>query len=128
MTEVQTHKSPYTGEVAGAVQIVAPEFTHFPPEGVFPHLARITIEYVPREMTLDADSVGEYCIGFRDERLTQEEAVQKICEELCAACQPMMMNVTSQYSMRNGLAASPQARYVHPDAGQKKSPIQTLGR
>lgn len=125
---IRTHKSPYTGEIAGAIRIEAPEFTHFPPEGNFPHLARLTIEYVPRDSTLDGDSVGEYCIAFRDDKLTPEEAVQKVCEELCAACQPMMMNVTSQYNMRAGVALSPQARYVHPEANQKRPTIQTLGK
>lgn len=118
MTELKVNTSPFTGEVAGAIRLEAAEFTHLAPEGQFPHMARITIEYVPRKSTLDGDSLGEYFVSFRELRLTAEEVVQKICEELAAACQPMMMNIGSNYSPRYGIATSPSARYVHPDAQQ----------
>jgi NADPH-dependent 7-cyano-7-deazaguanine reductase QueF len=120
MTEVKVSTSPFTDSVAGAIRIEAPEFTHIAPEGVHPHMARITVEYVPRETTLDGDSVGEYFIGFRNETMTPEVAVQKICGELAKACDPMMLNVTSNYAPRYGVATSPQARFVHPDAQQKQ--------
>lgn len=126
MTELKVNTSPFTGEVAGAVRIEAGEFTHLAPEGSHPHMARITIEYVPIETTLDGDSVGEYLISFRDLSLTAEEAVVKICDELVSACKPMMMNVSSQYAPRYGAATNPQARYVHPDATKKQPMIQTL--
>lgn len=118
MTELKVNTSPFTGEVAGAVRFEAPEFTHLAPEGLFPHMARITVEYVPRETTLDGDSLGEYFISFRDIKMTVEEAVQSICKDLSDACQPMMMNVGSQYAPRYGMSTSPSARYVHPDAQQ----------
>lgn len=121
MTELKVNKSPYTEEVAGAIRIEAPEFTHLAPEGAHPHIGRITVEYVPRELTLDGDSVGLYFISYRDLKITAEEAVQQICDELVRACQPMMMNVSSNYSPRYGMATSPQARYVHPDAQQQKN-------
>lgn len=121
MTEIKVNKSPYTEKVAGATRIEAPEFTHLAQEGIFPHFGRITIEYVPRETVLDGDSVGEYFIGFRDMKLNPEEAVQMICDELVAACEPMMMNVQSQYSPRHGMATNPQARFMHPDAQQQKN-------
>ena len=120
MTELKVHKTPFGGQIGGAVRIEAPEFTHLPMEGVHPHLARITIEYAPREVTLDGDSVGEYFISFRDIKLTPEEAVQKICDELCAACEPMMMNVTSNYAPRTGVATSPQARFQHPETAKPR--------
>lgn len=119
MTELKVSKSPFTSEVAGATRIEAPEFTHLAPEGPHPHMGRITVEYVPRELVLDGDSVGEYFISFRDMKVKPEAAVQMICEELSAACQPMMMNVASQYAPRYGMATSPSARFMHPDAQQQ---------
>lgn len=125
MTEIKTNDTPFGKTIGGAVRVEAPEFTHQPKEGTRPCNARITIEYAPREKTLDGDSLGEYFTSFRDVRLTPEEAVQQICEELSDACVPMMMNVSSQYSARDGVVVSPQARFVHPETQQGASRIQT---
>lgn len=118
MTDVKVNTSPFKEKVAGAIRVEAPEFTHLAPEGFHPHMARITIEYVPRETTLDGDSLGEYFVGFRDQKMTAEEAVHTICKDLSEACTPMMMNITSNYAPRYGMATSPNARFVHPDAAQ----------
>lgn len=124
MTEIKINKTPFGGQIGGAVQIVAPEFTHLPKEGTLPLMARITIEYAPRENTLDGDDLGGYFASFRDVRLTPEEAVQQICDELCQACEPMMMNVTSNYTPRAGIGVHPQARFMHPEAAKQQSLIQ----
>lgn len=128
MKNLKVNTSPFTGDIAGAIRIEAPEFTHLALDNIHPHIGRITIEYVPRELTLDGDSVGAYFIAFRSLILTPEEAVQKICSELTETCKPMMMNVQSNYSPRSGIATNPQARYVHPETNEKRKPsiIQSL--
>ena len=126
MTEIKVNDTPFNGTIGGAIRIEAPEFTHMPQAGLIPYMARITIEYAPRKSTIDGDSLGEYFATFRDIKLSPEEAVQKICEELSSACEPMMMNVSSNYTARDGVATSPQARFVHPETQRGQGPrIQT---
>lgn len=118
-TDLKIETSPFKGgEIAGAIRIEAPEFTHLS-ETPYPHMARLQIEYVPRESVLEGESVGEYFQTFRNSKLTPEEAVHAVCADLAKACDPMMLTVQSNYSPRGAVATNPQARFVHPEAQQQ---------
>lgn len=122
MNDLKLNTSPFNEAdgIGGAIRIEAPEFTHMTDGQQFPHMARLTIEYVPRELVLDGDSVSEYFQTFRDASVTPEEAIHAVCADLSKACEPMMMNVQSQYSPRNAIATNPQARFMHPESQQKQ--------
>jgi 7-cyano-7-deazaguanine reductase len=120
--DIVTHPSPYSGEYSGAVRIDVNDFTHLAGQAD-PWFANVQIEYVPREKTLDVDSVATYMAGWRDTDTTPEDAVKKICEELSQAGVPMMMTVVAAYRQRNGASVNCQAKYIHPDAKQPQQRI-----
>lgn len=123
MNDIEVKTSPFSGEVAGAVRIEAPEFTH-KSETPYPHMANLKIEYVPRELVLEGESLGLYFQTFRDATLTPEEAVNAVCADLSKVCEPMMLTVQSNYAPRGAIAVNPQARYMHPTANQPQNRIQ----
>ncbi len=126
-TDIKIYKSPFLGSNSGGtIRIEAPEFTHRSNATRIPHMARIVIDYVPRESCLDGDAIGEYMISFRDEEMSPEEAIHTICKEIAEALEPMAITVSSNYSPRDGVAASPQARWQHPSTQQPTQRIVGL--
>ena len=130
--DIKTEPSPLGKEdVGGATRIDAVEFTHMSQEApTDPVFATLRIEYVPKEEILVWEYVIDYLKGYRDVAMSPEEAVHTITRELAEACQPMTLQVTSNYSSRGGVSVSPQGRWMHPDARDMQGPgrIITAGQ
>ena len=127
MNDIKTKPSPFTGEHGGAARLDVPDFTHHDDEGGAPWFANLQIEYVPREEVIETDSIAEYFDNWRDEKISPNDAVQKICKEISDACTPMAINIAATYRNRGGVTLNLHAKYVHPDARQGGSRIMTPG-
>jgi 7-cyano-7-deazaguanine reductase len=88
------------------------DFTSLCPVTGQPDFARITIDYVPGELCIETKSLKYYLASFRNTRSFNEQVVNRILDDLVAACAPREMTVNGEFAARGGIALS--VRAAHP--------------
>lgn len=83
-----------------------PEFTSVCPKTGQPDFATITLEYVPDRLCLELKALKLYYYGFRNEGIFYEAVVNRILDELAAACSPRWMRVTGVFNVRGGIGST----------------------
>jgi 7-cyano-7-deazaguanine reductase len=81
-------------------------------EGGAPDFATIRITYTPAASCLELKSLKLYFWSFRNDGIFYERAVNRILDDLVAACQPAAMTVVGDFNVRGGLKSIITARYV----------------
>ncbi|MBI2433183.1 MAG: NADPH-dependent 7-cyano-7-deazaguanine reductase QueF [Candidatus Hydrogenedentes bacterium] len=92
------------------------EFTSVCPFSGLPDFARVTIRYVPDRLCLELRSLKYYLLSFRDVGIWYEHLVNRMLEDLVAACHPRRMVIDIACNPRGGLASTVTATYEKPDA------------
>ncbi len=69
-----------------------------------PDFATIRIRYVPDQRVLELKSLKLYLFSFRDQGIFYEHVINKILDDLVAACKPVRCEVTGEFSVRGGIA------------------------
>lgn len=87
------------------------EFTSVCPFSGLPDFAEVTIAYVPGEKCLELRSLKYYLLSYRDVGIWYEHLVNRMLEDLVAACAPRSMRITIACNPRGGLASTVTARY-----------------
>jgi len=99
------------------------DFTSLCPVTGQPDFARITIDYVPGELCIETKSLKYYFASFRNTRSFNEQVVNRILDDLVAACAPREMVVHGEFAARGGIALSVRAAHpasaLHPPAPPK---------
>jgi 7-cyano-7-deazaguanine reductase len=72
-------------------------------EGGAPDFATIRITYVPDAKCLELKSLKLYLWSFRNDGIFYERAVNRILDDLVAACEPRRMTVVGDFNVRGGL-------------------------
>ena len=85
------------------IEISAPEFTSVCPKTGQPDFGTITIRYVADQACLELKSIKLYLVGYRNEGIFYEAAVNRILDDLAAACRPRRMTVTGEFMVRGGI-------------------------
>ena len=80
-------------------------------EGGAPDFATIRITYTPAEVCLELKSLKLYFWSFRNDGIFYERAVNRILDDLVAACNPHHMTVVGDFSVRGGLKSIITARH-----------------
>jgi 7-cyano-7-deazaguanine reductase len=96
------------------VHLDFPEFSSLCPVTGQPDTARIQIRYIPSETCIETKSLKFYLTSFRNFQAFNEEIVNRILQDVLAACQPKEMIVRGDFSPRGGISLTAQASY--PDA------------
>ena len=91
---------PYT------IEFVFPEFTAVYPETNEPVFATVTIRYVPGARCLETVSLKHYLGTYRNRAVSNEAAVNRILDDLVAACRPSTLEVVGEFAVRGGIAAT----------------------
>lgn len=91
---------PYT------IEFVFPEFTSVLPVTSEPVFATVTIRYVPGGTCIETVSLKRYLGSFRNQETSYEAAVNRILDDLVAACNPKKMTVIGEFTVRGGIAAT----------------------
>ena len=68
-----------------------PEFTSVCPKTGQPDFATIDLEYVPDATCIELKSLKLYYYSFRDQGIFYEGVVNRLLDELAAACEPRWM-------------------------------------
>ena len=95
------------------VKHVCPEFTSVCPKTGQPDFATIELEYVPDETCIELKSLKLYYYSFRNEGIYYEAVVNRMLDELTAACKPRRMRITGHFNVRGGIGSVVTAEIGH---------------
>ena len=79
-------------------------------KGGAPDFATINITYVPDVVCLELKSLKLYLWSFRNDGIFYERAVNRILDDLEAACRPRWMQVVGDFNVRGGIKSVITAR------------------
>ena len=96
---------------AYVIRHVAPEFTSVCPKTGQPDFGTIEIEYVPGSKCIELKGLKLYLQGYRNVGVFYEDVVNRILDDLVAACRPRRMAVTGTFTPRGGIHSVIQAEY-----------------
>lgn len=81
-------------------------------KGGAPDFGTIHISYTPAALCLELKSLKLYLWSFRNDGIFYERAVNRILDDLSAACQPVAMTVVGDFNVRGGIKSVITARYA----------------
>ncbi len=102
MAELETFANPHPDRDY-VIRHVAPEFTSVCPRTGQPDFGEIEIEYVADRLCVELKSLKLYLQGYRNEGVFYEDVVNRILDDLLAACRPRRMKVTGRFRTRGGI-------------------------
>lgn len=83
-------------------------------EGGAPDFATIRMTYTPAEQCLELKSLKLYLWSFRNDGIFYERAVNRILDDLVAACRPKHIKVVGDFNVRGGLKSIITAQWTRP--------------
>ncbi len=96
-----------------------PEFTSVCPKTGLPDFGTIIIRYMPNKLCLELKSLKEYMIQYRSVGIFQENAVNRILEDVVRAAKPKWAEVKGDFRPRGGMGTVVEARW--PRAARKNN-------
>ena len=110
MKDIETFDNPHPGRDY-VIRHVAPEFTSVCPKTAQPDFGTIEVEYVADKLCIELKSLKFYLQGYRDVGVFYEDVVNRILDDLVAACRPRWMKVTGEFTPRGGIRSIITAEY-----------------
>lgn len=124
---LETFANPYPGRDY-EVRMTCDEFTSLCPlggvetdaaeldllKGGAPDFGTIHITYTPAATCLELKSLKLYLWSFRNDGIFYERAVNRILDDLVAACQPTAMTVVGDFNVRGGIKSVITAKFATP--------------
>ena len=121
---LESFPNPYAGR-AYEIAMECPEFTSLCPvggietdaaelaqlQGGAPDFGSIRITYVPADRCIELKSLKLYLWSFRNDGIFYERAVNRILDDLVAACAPRWMEVVGDFNVRGGIKSVVTARH-----------------
>jgi len=99
------------------IRFASTDFTSLCPVTGQPDFARITIDYIPGGACIETKSLKFYLTSFRSTPSFNEEVVNRILEDLVAACAPRRMIVHGEFAARGGICVAVEARHPAEASG-----------
>ena len=93
------------------VTFECPEYTSLCPVTNQPDYGSINIHYVPDERCIESKSLKLYLFSFRNVNTFHEEAVNRILDDVVAACRPRRCRVTGCFAPRGGISIEVSAEH-----------------
>ncbi len=91
-----------------------PEFTSRCPITNQPDFGAISISYTPDKTCIESKSLKLYLFAFRNHNTFHEEAVNRILDDVVAACAPREARVEGIFNPRGGISIEVEASYRAP--------------
>ena len=101
---LETFPNPYPGNDY-EIRMECAEFTSLCPKTGQPDFAILDLEYIPDELCVELKSLKLYYYSFRNEGIYYEAVVNRILDDLVAACRPRWMRVTGSFNPRGGISS-----------------------
>ena len=93
------------------ISIEVPEFTSVCPKTGLPDFGTLTISYVPGKECLELKSLKLYLLAYRNLGIFYENAVNRILEDVVAACRPVRATVIGEFNPRGGMGSIIEANF-----------------
>ncbi|MFH1387443.1 MAG: preQ(1) synthase [bacterium] len=93
------------------VNIEFPEFTCVCPKTGLPDFANIKIEYIPDKKIVELKSLKLYFVSYRNVGTFHEHVINKMLDDLVAACKPRKMKIVGEFGVRGGIKTTVTAEY-----------------
>jgi 7-cyano-7-deazaguanine reductase len=97
------------------ITIEIPEFTSVCPKTGLPDFGTLTISYVPQKECLELKSLKLYLLAYRNLGIFYENAVNRILEDVVAACRPARATVIGEFNPRGGMSSIIEASFPRED-------------
>jgi len=91
-----------------------PEFQSLCPVSERHDQGTVTIRYKPRERILEAKSVRDYLMSWRNRKNWQEYITEEIADLLYKTCEPEWLTVTIMWASRGGIRAKTASQKGNP--------------
>ncbi|MDQ1266360.1 MAG: 7-cyano-7-deazaguanine reductase [Bacteroidota bacterium] len=111
MTEIETFPNPAPNRRYEIIH-TNPEFTSICPKTGLPDFGKITVRYIPNSLCIELKSLKLYYVEFRNKGIYYEAVTNLILDELVAACDPLEMDIITEWSVRGGLNSTIIANYI----------------
>jgi 7-cyano-7-deazaguanine reductase len=108
---IETFKNQYANR-RYLVKFECADFTSLCPVTGQPDFAKITIEYVPGDRCIETKSLKFYLASYRNTPSFNEEIVNRILDDVVAACGPQEALVCGEFAARGGISLSAEAQYT----------------
>lgn len=102
------------------ITITVPEYTSICPKTGLPDFGTITIHYLPDKLCVELKSLKYYLLGYRNLGIFYENAVNRILQDVVAACRPVWATVTGEFNVRGGMKSKIEARYQRKTARRRR--------
>ena len=86
------------------VTIDLPEFTCKCPFSGYPDFAKLKITYQPKNKVYELKSLKLYINNFRDQKISHEEVVNRIMDDLIEAANPNWMHLNADFNPRGNVS------------------------
>ncbi len=93
------------------VQLSIPECTCICPKTGLPDFVTIHVTYGPDKTCVELKSLKMYIIAFRNVGIFHEHLVNKVLDDLVAACRPRWAKVEATVNPRGGITTTVTAEY-----------------
>ncbi len=94
------------------IEIVCPEFTSVCPKTGLPDFGTIRISYIPDQFCLELKAFKYYLLDFRNHGIFYENVVNKILNDVIAACDPHHIEVKGEFGARGGISTNVTATHT----------------
>lgn len=91
---------------------VYPEFTSVCPKTGLPDFGKITVNYIPNEKCIELKSLKYYFMEFRNKGIFYEAVTNQILDDLVESCDPIQMEIISEWTPRGGMNSTIKAVYI----------------
>jgi 7-cyano-7-deazaguanine reductase len=96
------------------VTLTCPEFTCVCPKTGLPDFATLTLDYVPDRVCLELKSFKEYLTAYRDLGIFHENVVNRVLDDVVAACRPRRATLSGVFNARGGIQTSVSRSFAAP--------------
>lgn len=93
------------------IDMEIPEFTAICPKTGLPDFGILYLSYKPRGYCIELKSLKEYIFAYRNLGVFHENVVNRVLDDLVAACQPRWMRLHGDYNVRGGVKTRVTATY-----------------
>jgi 7-cyano-7-deazaguanine reductase len=100
LPEIETWPNQYPSY---EIEIVTPEFTSVCPKTGLPDHGEVTLRYTPDKLCLELKSFKMYLLAYRNLGIFQENAINKILEDVVKAARPVSATVNGEFTPRGGI-------------------------
>ena len=116
LPKLETWPSQYSSDYE--IVITIPEFTSICPKTGLPDFATLVVTYVPDRRCVELKSLKEYVNAYRNLGIFNENAVNRVLEDLVRPLRPRRIAVRGAFTPRGGIQTTVEARFPHAQASE----------